>query len=77
MSNLLKEARTLIDEKKPKPAIGKCNEVIASFEAHYGSRKEKIYCARTSAESLGYLLKAAADKVNAIALAPPGPALIS
>ena len=68
MSNLLTEARTLIGGKQPKPAIGKCDEVIASFEAHYGSRKEKIYCARTSAESLGYLLKAASDKVSAIAL---------
>jgi len=68
LSNLLHEARALVDAKKPQPAIEKCDEVIASFEAHYGSRKEKIYCARTSAESLGYLLKAAADKVNAIAL---------
>jgi tetratricopeptide (TPR) repeat protein len=77
MLNLLREARTLIDGKRPQPAIEKCEKVIASFKAHYGSRKEKIYCARTSTENLGYLLKAAAamsqgafeaDKHNAITL---------
>lgn len=65
---LLQEARTLIRGKKLPDAIEKCDEVIARFKAHYGGRKEKIYCARMSAESLGYLLKAATDKVNAIAL---------
>ncbi|HEX7516030.1 MAG TPA: tetratricopeptide repeat protein [Chthoniobacterales bacterium] len=68
MLNLLQEARTLIDGKKLPAAIEKCDKVIASFKTHYGSRKEKIYCARTSAETLGYLLKAATDKHNAIAL---------
>lgn len=68
MQNLLEEARTLLDEKKPQAAIDKCESVIASFKTHYGSYKEKIYCARSSTENLGYLLKAAADKVNAIAL---------
>jgi tetratricopeptide (TPR) repeat protein len=66
--NLLQEARTLIDGKKPQAAIEKCEKVIALFKAHYANTMEKIYCARTSAESLGYLLKAAADKQNAIAL---------
>lgn len=65
---LLEEARTLIDGKKPQAAIEKCEKVIALFKAHYANTKEKIYCARTSAESLGYLLKAASDKQNAIAL---------
>lgn len=64
----LQEARTLIDGKKTQAAIEKCEKVIALFKAHYAGTKEKIYCARTSAESLGYLLKAAADKQNAIAL---------
>jgi tetratricopeptide (TPR) repeat protein len=68
MPRLLQEARALIKEKRLPDAIETCDRVIASFKAHYGSRKEKIYCARTSAESLGYLLKAATDKVNAIAL---------
>ncbi len=68
LSNLLYKAREFVDAKKPLLAIEKCDEVIASFKAHYGSRKEKIYCARSSTESLGYLLKAAADNVSAIAL---------
>jgi tetratricopeptide (TPR) repeat protein len=57
---LLEEARTLIDGKKPQAAIEKCEKVIALFKTHYDGSKHKIYCARTSAESLGYLLKAAA-----------------
>jgi tetratricopeptide (TPR) repeat protein len=65
---LLQEARALIQGKRLPDAIEKCDQVIATFKAHYEGRKEKIYCARTSAESLGYLLKAATDKVNAIAL---------
>jgi tetratricopeptide (TPR) repeat protein len=68
MLNLLQEARTLIDGKKLTAAIKKCDDVIANFKTHYGSQKEKIYCARTSAETLGYLLKAAADKQSAKAL---------
>jgi tetratricopeptide (TPR) repeat protein len=66
--NLLTEARALIDGKKLQPAIEKCEKVIASFKAHYGNRKETIYCARTSAENLAYLLQAAADSRNAIAI---------
>lgn len=68
MLNLLKEARTLLNEKQPQDAIETCENVIASFKTHYRTHKEKIYCARTSAESLGYLLKAAADKASAITL---------
>jgi tetratricopeptide (TPR) repeat protein len=59
MMQLLQEARTLIDTKKPAPAIEKCEKVIAAYKAAYGAGKQKIYCARTSTESLGYLLKAA------------------
>jgi tetratricopeptide (TPR) repeat protein len=65
---LLQEARTLIDGRKPQAAIERCEKVIALFKTHYANTKEKIYCARSSAESLGYLLKAAAEKHNAIAL---------
>jgi tetratricopeptide (TPR) repeat protein len=61
MRDLIAEATRLVHGKRPQPAIEKCEKVIASFKAYYGSRKEKIYCARTSAESLGYLLKAAAE----------------
>lgn len=77
LSSLLQEARALIDTKKPQPAIEKCEKVIATFKAHYGNSKSKIYCAQTSAENLGYLLMAAAamnkgefdaDKKDAIVL---------
>jgi tetratricopeptide (TPR) repeat protein len=60
MFNLLQEAQTLVDGKKPAAAIEKCDQVINRFKTHYGSRKEKIYCARTPAESLLYLVKAGA-----------------
>lgn len=77
LSNLLHEARALIDAKKPQPGIEKCEQVIARFQAHYGKSKSKIYCAETSAESLGYLVMASAamskgefdkDKKDAITL---------
>lgn len=79
LSTLLHEARALVDAKKPQPAIEKCDRVIASFKTHYANSKSKIYCAQTSAESLGYLALAAAamtkgefdkDKKNAITLSP-------
>jgi Flp pilus assembly protein TadD len=57
---LLEEVRPLIDAKNPEGAIEKCDQIIALFKAHYGSSKHKIYCARTPAESLGYLMIAAA-----------------
>jgi tetratricopeptide (TPR) repeat protein len=57
---LLQEARTLLDSRKPQAAIAKCDKVIALFKAHYRKRKEKVYCGRTPAENLGYLVKAAA-----------------
>ncbi|HST31395.1 MAG TPA: tetratricopeptide repeat protein [Chthoniobacterales bacterium] len=76
MLRLLQEARALIDSRKAGSAIEKCEKVIAAFEASYSSRKEKIYCARSSTESLGYLLKAAAtaDKGSA---SKPGAIVLS
>jgi tetratricopeptide (TPR) repeat protein len=61
MQSLLQEAQKLAAKKELPEAIDKCDKIIASFKAHYESRKAKIYCARTSAESLGYLLTAAAE----------------
>lgn len=60
-SKLLEEARALIDAKKPEAGIEKCEQVIKLFESHYANSRHKIYCARTQAENLGYLVKAAAD----------------
>lgn len=79
LPKLLDEARTLIDSKKPQAAIEKCDKVIALFRTRYDKSTEKVYCAGTSAENLGYLLKAAAamndgtfekGKKNAIVLSP-------
>jgi tetratricopeptide (TPR) repeat protein len=68
MSSLLQEARRLIDHKNPAAAIERCDKVITAFKARYGNSKQKITCGRTSAEVLGSLLQAAADKNNAIGL---------
>jgi len=64
----LQDARQSIDARKPADAVKQCDEVIASFETHYGSSKQKIFCARTSAERLGYLLQAARDEISAAVL---------
>ena len=68
MASLLQEARRLIDSKKPAAAIERCDKVIAAFKARYGGSKQKVYCGRTSAETLGSLLQATVEKNNAIAL---------
>lgn len=70
MARLLQEASELIDAKNPAAAIERCDKVIAKFKASYGNGRQKFYCARTSAETLGYLLQAAAsaDKVKTIVL---------
>ncbi|MEY2482925.1 MAG: hypothetical protein QOK24_1453 [Verrucomicrobiota bacterium] len=60
LPRLLEEARTFVDNKKPQAAIERCDRVIARFKNHYGNSKHKVYCARSSAETLGYLLQAAA-----------------
>ena len=68
MVKLLEDARHFLDTKNPAAAIPKCDAVINAYKAYYGTRKEKIYCARSGPETLGSLLKAAVDKDNAIAL---------
>lgn len=61
LPRLLEEARTLIKKKQPQEGIANCDKVIAQFTSHYANSKESIYCARSSAETLGYLLQSAAD----------------
>ena len=65
---LLQDARQSIGAKKPDDAIKRCDQVLASFKAYYGGDKQKTYCARTSTESLKYLLVAAHDQVSAVVL---------
>jgi tetratricopeptide (TPR) repeat protein len=69
------DAEKLVKARQPQAAIAKCDSVINAFNAEYGTRKERVYCATSSAESLGYLLETAvkgndnkADKRNAIVL---------
>ena len=70
IANLLQDARRLIDSNKAETAIESCDKVINAFKARYEDSKQKIYCARTSPESLGYLLQAANEKTNAVVLSP-------
>jgi tetratricopeptide (TPR) repeat protein len=68
VARLLRDTRQAIDAKRPADAVKLCDEVIASFRAQYGNSKQRVYCARTSVESLRYLLEAANDEVNATVL---------
>jgi TPR repeat protein len=67
-AKLLRDAHILIDSNKPATAIERCDKVIAAFKARYEGGEQKIYCARTSAETLGYLLKATVDETSAVVL---------
>jgi tetratricopeptide (TPR) repeat protein len=60
MAKMLKEAQALAKARKSQAAIAKCDKIIAACKAQYGSGREKVYCAHTSAETLGYLLMSAA-----------------
>jgi len=66
IADMLKDARQQIANKKPASAIESCDKVMAAFKARYGNGHQKIYCACTQAECLGYLLKASLDQTNAI-----------
>lgn len=61
----------MIEDGKPQAAIdGPLNEVIGKFEAKYPDPAGKIYSARSTTESLVYLLEAAKEKRNAQVLGP-------
>ncbi|HEX4641556.1 MAG TPA: hypothetical protein VH252_09225, partial [Chthoniobacterales bacterium] len=61
LPKLVEDAQILIKKKQLKEGIANCDKVIAAFKSYYADSKHRIYCARSSAENLGYLLKAAAD----------------
>ncbi len=66
---LLSEGRRLLEAQQPLDAItGYFDKVIAYFQSKYEGRNEKIYCARTKTEELMYLLMAANEKREAIAI---------
>ncbi len=68
MLTLLREARRAIDARQPADAIPPCEEVIARFAKAYPGHPQKVFCARSSPESLGYLLQAASKQEDAIVL---------
>lgn len=61
LPKLVEDAQALIKNRQPKEAIANCDKVIALFTSHYANSKQRIYCARSSPETLGYLLQAGAD----------------
>src|SRR5436190_12748411 len=61
LPKLLEDARTLIKRKQPREAIANCDKIITLFKQRYEHGDEKVYCARSSTETLGYLLQAGAD----------------
>ena len=61
LPKLVEDAQVLIKKKQLKEGIAMCDKVIAAFKNHYANSKHRIYCARSSAETLGYLVKAGAD----------------
>ncbi|PRC92429.1 Tetratricopeptide repeat [Solimicrobium silvestre] len=63
---LVNEGAKLVASGKSAEAISNYfDKVIATYEAKYGNSKIKIYSARSSTESLAYMLEAANNKVSA------------
>lgn len=66
---LVHEAQAFAANKKPKEAVKKCDQVIRAYKRHFSNSEERIYCARTSTETLAYLLMAASvEKQSAKAI---------
>jgi Flp pilus assembly protein TadD len=67
----LQVARQLMDAGKPDKAVQtEIDPVIKYYEGKYSRESRKVYCARTSAETLAYLLEAASKTNNAVAIGP-------
>jgi tetratricopeptide (TPR) repeat protein len=67
----LQAARQLMDAGKPEKAVQtEIDPVIKYFEGKYSQESRKVYCARTSTESLAYLLEASSTKNAAVAIGP-------
>ncbi|MDB6027551.1 MAG: diguanylate cyclase/phosphodiesterase domain [Verrucomicrobiales bacterium] len=66
---LLSEAGRLVDGGQSGDAITYAlDKVIAHFEKKYRNSTNRIYCAHSSAESLGYLTVAASKKESAVVI---------
>ena len=67
----LQAARQLMDAGKPETAVQtEIDPVIKYYEGKYSRESRKVYCARTSAERLAYLLESASKKEAAVAIGP-------
>jgi tetratricopeptide (TPR) repeat protein len=67
----LEAARRLLDAHKPDEAItNEIDEVLKYFTKEYASESRRIYCARTSVETLVYLLQASTNKASAVVIGP-------
>lgn len=67
-SDLLGEAFALIKQGQPAVGIELLDKIIAHYENIYAGEKRRIYCARSKAEMLSYLMSAASEKRDAVAL---------
>ncbi|MFZ6775968.1 tetratricopeptide repeat protein [Undibacterium sp. Ji83W] len=61
---VLNEGASLVRSGKIKQAIPYFDKVITSYERKYKGSKQKIFCARSTAESLAYLLESANQSKN-------------
>ncbi|MDZ5648105.1 tetratricopeptide repeat protein [Nitrospirillum sp. BR 11828] len=70
MVRVLREGMQAMRSGQPRQAIASYDQVIATYEARYKGRKEKVYCGSTTVEVLAYMVLAASQKQSAIAVAP-------
>lgn len=67
-TKILQKARETLNARDPQGSITEyIDKVITFYENKYKDEKRKIYCVRTSTESLYYLLMAANEKRGAVA----------
>lgn len=67
----LHAARQLMNVGKPDEAIkAHLDPVIRHYEEKYAQESRKVYCSRSSPETLAYMVEAAAKKKEAIAVGP-------
>jgi len=65
---VLLKARAALDARRPTEAIEHADQIISHYEREYPQDKKRVYCARSQTEVVLYMVTAANDGVNAIAL---------
>lgn len=66
----IKAAAALMATGKPAETIAAVEPILASYEAEFASEKRQIYCGMNSSETLLYMMEAASNKKDAVAVAP-------